>query len=1179
MPASTEQKVDFLLKKIGYSASKTGGVEGSSGTVDGTSKKPSEEAIPSPLIVPSTSIWADSSLIPATPPGSDTFPVKVYATSSAFRLTVDNTVSESRSFVARSTYGNQSSSIDGNWIDSQFGADYAVRVFKGDPNSGGVELAQAGATGNDTWFFDYSSGILNFNGTDNHSTVGVTDTNIYIVGYRYTGGTGSKPPTGIGTFSSLNVTGIATFHKDVEFIGAGDAGIKSTFWDQSESSLKFLDDVKAEFGDSQDLQLYHLSGNSYVKNTTAGSLLIQGDTIDLRPGSGDTGEVMLRAVRNEQVEIRHDNVPKLVTTGYGVTVTGLEVTGISTLTGDVRASANLSVTGLSTFTQLVDINGGGRADTFKVEDLTQYRVVLAGSGGELQDDSKLTFDANSNLNVTGGLVVSGVSTIGSIGISTGLIEGPAIMYIDPATVGDDTGTLVVKGNLQVDGTQTTVNSTTMNVADKNVGIASGAANDAAADGAGITVYSGDGDKTWNWVDATDSWTSSEHIQVAAGKRLGFADDDNTYIHRPAADTIAFIHGGGEKVRISSGGQIGIGITNPSAPLHISGTDSHSARIKIEDNNNGFDASEINVENGGRDLRIAAPQDIFFAKLGGGKTLYIENGGNVGINSSSPEQKLDVNGHLLVKNLTDDAAKIILDDASGSYNHYQIRNEDGTFKIRNSGASPQYDAISVLSTGNIGINSTTPTTTLDVRGTVQVSGISTFADVITASQGIKVNADSTGGADNIISVGEGDDLSMYHQTGVSYLENTSTGGFTIKSNTFRIKGVNGSLTALETLANGAVDLYFNNQLRLETLQRGVGIGGSIHIDNDAYITGITTTVQLKVGANPTVGITTILDEDDMASDSATALATQQSIKKYVDDQVTAQDLDVTSDSGTIAIDLDSETLDIAGTANEIETSATGNEVTIGLPDNVTIGNNLTVTNDVGIGASLNVTGITTLSDSLRVGGHSVLTGTPHNYNYGRGGQDGGLSVYAREAAIEVVGDDDGSHGGSILIRTPTEGFGFIINPSTNSLELKAFTSTGDNFTLHNTGNHVSNLITQLRVVKDGAVELYNNNHQRFNTTGYGVSVSGFESIGIATFHSNVDVNADTDISGNLVVGAAGTTITTTVGAAASVGIGTANPAYMLDVAGAINSSTDVKINGTSVLTSALDEAVAMAIALG
>ena len=103
---------------------------------------------------------------------------------------------------------------------------------------------------------------------------------------------------------------------------------------------------------------------------------------------------------------------------------------------------------------------------------------------------------------------------------------------------------------------------------------------------------------------------------------------------------------------------------------------------------------------------------------------------------------------------------------------------------------------------------------------------------------------------------------------------------------------------------------------------------------------------------------------MASNSATALVTQQSIKSYVDSQVTAQDLDVTSDSGTIAIDLDSETLSISGTSNEIETSATGNAVTIGLPNNVTIGNNLTVTNkstltkEVGISSALSVAGVST-----------------------------------------------------------------------------------------------------------------------------------------------------------------------------------------------------------------------------
>ena len=73
----------------------------------------------------------------------------------------------------------------------------------------------------------------------------------------------------------------------------------------------------------------------------------------------------------------------------------------------------------------------------------------------------------------------------------------------------------------------------------------------------------------------------------------------------------------------------------------------------------------------------------------------------------------------------------------------------------------------------------------------------------------------------------------------------------------------------------------------------------------------------------------LDEDNMASDSATKVASQQSIKAYVDAQITAEDLDVTGDSGSIAIDLDSEALNIEGGTN-ITTAATGNKVTINMP---------------------------------------------------------------------------------------------------------------------------------------------------------------------------------------------------------------------------------------------------------
>ena len=74
------------------------------------------------------------------------------------------------------------------------------------------------------------------------------------------------------------------------------------------------------------------------------------------------------------------------------------------------------------------------------------------------------------------------------------------------------------------------------------------------------------------------------------------------------------------------------------------------------------------------------------------------------------------------------------------------------------------------------------------------------------------------------------------------------------------------------------------------------------------------------------VTGIKDEDDMSSNSNVKLATQQSIKAYVDSQVTAQDLDLISDGGNIDVDLDSESLTVTG-GEGIDTSATGTTLTI------------------------------------------------------------------------------------------------------------------------------------------------------------------------------------------------------------------------------------------------------------
>jgi hypothetical protein len=126
----------------------------------------------------------------------------------------------------------------------------------------------------------------------------------------------------------------------------------------------------------------------------------------------------------------------------------------------------------------------------------------------------------SSINVSGIVTatqfVTGVSG-SAIGINTNTISGPATITIDPAGVGDNTGLVVIKGDLQIDGTTTTINSTTVTVDDKNIVLGSGAVNDAAADGSGITIESGNGNKTFQFEDTGDNLGSSENINVASGK--------------------------------------------------------------------------------------------------------------------------------------------------------------------------------------------------------------------------------------------------------------------------------------------------------------------------------------------------------------------------------------------------------------------------------------------------------------------------------------------------------------------------------------------------------------------------------------------------------------------------------------------------------------------------------------
>ena len=153
-------------------------------------------------------------------------------------------------------------------------------------------------------------------------------------------------------------------------------------------------------------------------------------------------------------------------------------------------------------------------------------------------------------------------------------------------------------------------------------------------------------------------------------------------------------------------------------------------------------------------------------------------------------------------------------------------------------------------------------------------------------------------------------------------------------------VSGTSTEQFVFKDGVIEPTTNNDIDLGSSSKQFK---DLHIDGVANVDSI---------AMPTTTVTDILDEDNMSSNSATALATQQSIKAYVDTQLTAEDLDFQADTGgALCIDLDSETLTFTG-GTGIDTSGSGNAVTFAIDSTVaTLTGSQTLTNK-GIDADNN-----------------------------------------------------------------------------------------------------------------------------------------------------------------------------------------------------------------------------------
>ena len=240
-----------------------------------------------------------------------------------------------------------------------------------------------------------------------------------------------NPITGIGSF-----TGAHLFVYNNDTAGIASVGIGTT---DPTNTLHVVGDIRLT-GTIYDTDNDEGSQNNIlVKNNSGGVEWTEQSAVTSGAG-GDVGQVQFHGATglvDGADNVYFDDVNNRLGIGSAIPRTLLDVVGVASF-------RRLEVAGITTTYGLLDINGGGQANTFKVEDLTQGRVTYAGAGGELQDSANLTFDGDG---LTVGyatitkLKVTGVGTIGNIEIA-GLNDNVITTTLGNLTLDSYGGTVV-----------------------------------------------------------------------------------------------------------------------------------------------------------------------------------------------------------------------------------------------------------------------------------------------------------------------------------------------------------------------------------------------------------------------------------------------------------------------------------------------------------------------------------------------------------------------------------------------------------------------------------------------------------------------------------------------------------------------------------------------------------------
>ena len=279
-----------------------------------------------------------------------------------------------------------------------------------------------------------------------------------------------------------------------------------------------LNDVSVTGASANDLVRYN--GSSWViapaSIDSSGNLSISG-TVDGRDVATDGTKldgIEAGATADQTASEILTAIKTVDGSGSGLdadTVDGIEAAAITqsgdtvALTGDVTGSTTVATDGAISIATTIAAN----SVALGTDTTGNYVATVTGTANEVEVTGSGSESAAVTVGLPSDVTVSNNLTVG------GYIAGPSTFTIDPAGVGDNTGTVVIAGDLQVGGTTITVNSQEVAVGDKVITLGSDATADTQNNGAGIKVYRPDSfDASFLWDETNDEWDLNTNFNIS-----------------------------------------------------------------------------------------------------------------------------------------------------------------------------------------------------------------------------------------------------------------------------------------------------------------------------------------------------------------------------------------------------------------------------------------------------------------------------------------------------------------------------------------------------------------------------------------------------------------------------------------------------------------------------------------